>query len=255
MSRFYHGTGPVHGSGTLGCRVRLAGRWSAPLHRKEYGGASPWLCRPAPVPTSRPIGLPNDSPDGPSVSAQSLRRSHNDQDSPRADTDDHDDQRHPRHDTTKHAMPVPMGAYAGMDPGPGTAVRARPERMRGPRPALPTAMRHDGACPNLGRGVALNDVGVDAPGEGIREAPLAGHRTGRLVFAARHGWRAVVRGRLTLDAWGREGDQACVNGVGERGRSPASGPRSRAMSQTPGERPAGEGATATRLRSRPPARS
>jgi hypothetical protein len=36
----------------------------------------------------------------------------------------------------------------------------RPDGVRGPRPALPTAMRHDGACPNLGRPVALNEAGV-----------------------------------------------------------------------------------------------
>lgn len=54
-------------------------------------------------------------------------------------------------------------------------------------------MRHDGACPNLARRVALNEVGVDIQGGDPRGAPSLGNLTGRFVFAARYGWRAVLR--------------------------------------------------------------
>jgi hypothetical protein len=78
--------------------------------------------------------------------------------------------------------------------GPAAAVRARPERVRAPpRPALPTAMRHETGLPQPWASRRVERGRGDAQGEGIREAPLAGYRTGRFVLAARHGWRAVLR--------------------------------------------------------------
>jgi hypothetical protein len=57
---------------------------------------------------------------------------------------------------------------------------------------LPTAMRHDGACPNLGRRVALNEVGAMLRGRGAERRPWLGIAL-EVVSAARHGWRAVLR--------------------------------------------------------------
>jgi hypothetical protein len=68
------------------------------------------------------------------------------------------------------------------------------EGTRPPSPAVPTgnAPRH-AVCSNLGRRVALNEVGVMPGGEGSREVPLGWASHWRFVLAARHGWRAVLR--------------------------------------------------------------
>ena len=50
-------------------------------------------------------------------------------------------------------------------------MRTTRTREGAARPALPTAMRHDGACPNLGRRVALNEVGVMLRGRGSERRP------------------------------------------------------------------------------------
>ena len=54
-------------------------------------------------------------------------------------------------------------------------------------------MRHDTGRPNLGRRVALNEVGVMLRGRGSARRPWLGIALEGSYFAARHGWRAVLR--------------------------------------------------------------